>query len=526
MKTNTQLLTGCACAALLVAVGALVAACGSSTDPGGGGGEVEITYSPTAATFTMLVGGSRELRATVTGTDQAVIGWSVDGAAVGSGPVYVHVPAEVGDDTVTVAVEADGRSSGRQWLVTVEPDLSQLPPAVSGVTLSHGPAPGEVVVSWLRVTPTFAPISEYLIACSYDGPVTGSNWDQATDLGAFAHDPGTLQNRVTFGEADGMVQGAAIWFGVRARDDRGQLSPLEAVFAHTISYAWSLPVQVRDDAGVPLQNVILNYGSGAPLATDAAGRATIGPLRDFDTVSVATTSIHFDFNTGPVGVDTDTLHIVLLRKHVLDHVPCGTGDYADFLDYFRSATLTDGTGERSTVLHRWQEYPLSVWIPERSSPTLGWDLRSLAADAVPIWNAALGAQYLVSAPDSLSADIVFSFLPIAGYNGFTRVLVPAGNIGTAVPQKMRVEIELNLDSIPAEPQPIMITEVALHELGHTLGHYGHLCGSGKGNLMDWGGAIGSLADGPEQAIHLDEARLVRAVRNLPQGTDTAGFAAR
>ena len=172
MKNGIQLLAGCIGAALLTLAALLVAACGSSTDPGGGG-EVEITYSPTVAAFTMTVGGSRELRTTVTGTDQAEIAWSADGAAVGSGPVYVHVPAQVGTDTVAVVVGAGGRTSGRQWLVTVEPDLSQLPPVVSGVTLTHGPRPGEVVVSWLRVTPTHAPIDDYLVACSYAGPVTG-----------------------------------------------------------------------------------------------------------------------------------------------------------------------------------------------------------------------------------------------------------------------------------------------------------------------------------------------------------------
>ncbi|MFN2369879.1 MAG: hypothetical protein ABR506_01865, partial [Candidatus Krumholzibacteriia bacterium] len=193
MKTPNQRRVGRG-AAVLGAALALLSACSSSTDPGGGGGEVEITFSPIAADLALVVGASLELRATVTGTDQAAIAWSVGAAPVGSGPVYVHPATAVGVDTVTVAVAAGGRTAGRAWRLTIEPDESQLPPVVAGVALGHGPAPGEVTVSWLRATATHFPLVDYLIACSYAGPVNAANWDEAILLGAFPHDPAVLQN--------------------------------------------------------------------------------------------------------------------------------------------------------------------------------------------------------------------------------------------------------------------------------------------------------------------------------------------
>ncbi|MBE0567510.1 MAG: hypothetical protein IH621_16260 [Krumholzibacteria bacterium] len=524
MNTRFRFPAGTVTAGLAAAL-ALLAACSSSTDPGGGG-EVEITYSPTAAAVTLPVGGSLELRATVTGTTGAVITWTVGGVEAGSGPVYVHGATAVGTDTVAVAVQAGDRASGRSWLVTVEPDESLLPPVVSGVALGHGPVPAEVTVSWLRVTATRFPIVEYLVACRYDGPVDTDTWEGAILLGTFAHDPGVLLNRRTFGEADGMVPGAPAWFAVRARDDRGQLSPIDGVFAHTISYAWDLHVRVTDDAGLPLHNVILNHGTGDPVTTDAAGRAAIGPLRSVDAVAVATTSPHFDYAAAPVTVTGDTLRIVLLRQYALVHDPCGTPDYVDFLDYFRDITLTDGGGERGTILNKWDSYPLSVWIPPFTSTQLQWDLQALSAAAVPIWNDALGQDYLVAAADSLSADIVFAFRDLPDpYKGLTRVLLPGGDIGEFIPRKMELIVESVLDQIPGA-QPVWVTEIALHELGHALGHYGHTCSVNRGNLMDAGGSTGSLADGPQNAINLDEVRLVRAFRHLPQGTAMEGYGAR
>ncbi len=527
MNTPERALTRGVRVGLCAVALAAVVSCGSSTDPGGGGPEVEIVFTPSAANLTMLVGASRELRATVTGDPQPAIAWSVDGAAAGSGPLYVHVPGQVGVDTVSVSVVAGGRTVGRDWFVTVEPDLTRLPPPVNGVAVGHGPQPAEVEVTWRRTDADPYPLVQYLVACSYAGPINAGNWDAALLLGAVPHDAGTFQYRRTFGPDEGMVAGADAWFAVRAQDDRGQLSPLEADFPLTISYPWNLEVTVRDDAAAPLQNAILAFG-GAFAFTDAAGRAVIGPLRSIDAVTVTTTAAgHYGFNSGPRSVgDGPALAVTLLRRYAMDHEPCGLNDYVDFLDYFRKITITAGTGERGTRLYRWQSYPVSVWIPARTSPRLGWDLRALAAAALPVWNSALGQDYLVAAADSASADVVFAFVPIPGYNGFTTVTLPAGDIGTAIPQRMRVDIELNLDGASSSPQPVWVTEVALHELGHVLGHYSHTCGVDRGNLMDWGGGIGILADGPQNAIHLDEQRAVRAVRNIPQGADLSGFSVR
>ncbi len=69
-----------------------------------------------------------------------------------------------------------------------------------------------------------------------------------------------------------MVPGAQVWFAVRARDDRGQMSPINPGYARTRHLRLE---PARGRAGrhrAPLLNVILDNGDGK-VTTDAAGCA-------------------------------------------------------------------------------------------------------------------------------------------------------------------------------------------------------------------------------------------------------------
>jgi len=431
-----------------------------------------------------------------------------------------------------VSVQAPDTTAGRVWYVTVEPETSLLPAAVKSLVLADGPAPGDVVATWVSVAATAYPVADYLVACSYAGPVDADNWDAALLLGTYPHQPGAaVHYSRTYGVADGMVPGETIWFAVRARDDHGQLSPVVGVYARNITYPWNLHVEVRADTGAPLQGVILDYVGGKAY-TDEAGRASIGPQRNIDAVTLRTTSTLFDFTPPVQTVTADTLKIVLIGKYVLDSVPCDQVPYPDFLAYLRGATQTE-LATTGTVLHKWERYPLSVYVYPGLSPTKGWDMHGLILDALPIWNDALAAlvpgdgAYLVETPDSTAADIIITPTDMPShYNGYTTVIDPGGDIGEFVPRRMRITIEKDLDTL-GEPNVVALperyTEVAIHELGHALGHYGHTCSNSGGNLMDAGGAIGSLADGPANAINLDERRTVIAVRHLPEAVDMARY---
>ncbi len=524
MRNRTTATLGAIAAIAAAALAAaLLAACSSSTDPGGGGGdtELEITYQPSAFGIPCLLGGSTMLQAIVAGADRAEYAWTVAGEPAGTGAGLLYEPQAIGIDTVTVRISAAGRWYGRSWVFMVSDPPDVLPLPVPELSVEHGAVPTTILVRWRQPPSNGEAIDGYLVAVNYGRSITTANWDAATVLGFVPRDPTALMMSATFGEADGLVLADNAWFAVRTRDVRGRLAPVAVSRPHDIDYAWSIDVILNDDLGRPVPDTTISCG-GSTVWTNLQGRAVIGPLSSAAPVRLVVETPHFgprplDLNGGAGDI---SLVLALLPRYGTAHEPCGTSEPADFLELFRRATRTQGLGGNPTLLWKWEHYPLQVWIPAVRSPHLDWDLQALAATALEIWNDALGETCLVAAADSLGADIVFSFRPLPGYNGYTTLLEPEGELGEVIPRRIRLEVELDLDAVPV-PHAIWVTEIALHELGHALGFYGHLCGTGKGNLMDWGGALGSLAEGPADAIHPDEVRVVRAVRHLPQGLDVS-----
>ncbi len=525
----------------IIAAGAFVGAglllffnlsgCSSSTDPGvDPDPPLTIEFHPAGQGQSLRLSETMVFSATVTPAAGLTTNWFRGGVVVGEDSVFTYVPAAVGRDTLEVSAFADAERDTYYWVIDVQEDVSVIPPAVPNVAVLAGSAPVEVVVTWNRASGATFPLVEYLVAVSFDGPINDGNWDQATILGRYPTVPGQIGYNKTYNEVDnGMIPGARAWFAVRVRDDRQQMSIMTSSVRHDITWAWYLGGYVTDDVGEPLLGVIVNSnGQGYSTNTDGSGFFLFdSPFRNIDSVRISTSSpTWYDFLTPEVSVGEDTtlVNIILINKYELGN-PCAG---SEFLEYLRNMTLTqkvDGKPEESR-LFTWGEYPVSVFIPPFINYA-GVDMEAACESAMTFWNNTMSAEalglgifetdYFVRTTGENAADIVFVFDDHFNY-GQTSLVLPDGVLGGAVPEKIQILISTRIGlDLPAEVQG-----VALHEFGHSLGLYGHAddC-SGKGYLMEIDGGIGAME--LEEPIHLDERRVVRAIRRIPQGTNMADY---
>ena len=135
--------------------------------------------------------------------------------------------------------------------------------------------------------------------------------------------------------------------------------------------------------------------------------------------------------------------------------------------------------------------------------------------AMATWNLHLGEEYLREAADEASADVICEYVDdLPGAFGKVTLTAPAGyNLSEIIPQRMLLRLDRGITGQD------VLDIVTLHELGHVLGLANHVaCGNG-GYLMTLGLAVANL-DLPVP-IHIDELDAVRALRQLPQGTNMA-----
>jgi len=512
----------------------VLSGCSSTTDPGPGKDPpATIGFSPVGQGQTLKLSETMKFYATTSSNTELSVSWYQRGQVVGQDTMFTYVPTAVGRDTLEVSAFVGAVRDTYYWVVTVEEDVSVIPPEVTGVSAVAGPEPADVVVAWSRVSGATYPLVEYLVAMSYEGPISEGNWDQATILSRITPIPSQIRYSITFTESvDGMMPGEPAWFAVRVADDRQQLSTLTSSVSHDITWPWYLGGYVYDDSGLPLLGVIVNASEGGQSSnSDANGFFLFDKsFKNIDAIRVATNSPSwYDFVTQPVSVDLDTtlMDITLITRHGLDDICYG----GDFLDYLRDITLTNeisGIPEESKLL-KWEQYPISVHIPAGLNDA-GVDLEDASLKAMEFWNttmrddaAALGiteTDFFVRTTDEAAADIVFLFESRPQNYGKISLLLPDGlddKLGSVIPEK--IEIWINTD--PALWNLSLVQGVALHEFGHALGILLHPDCSNSDYLMIVAGGVGSM-DRPEP-IHQDEIRAVRAIRNLPQGVQMSDF---
>ncbi|MFO7653142.1 MAG: hypothetical protein R6X25_04895 [Candidatus Krumholzibacteriia bacterium] len=528
--------------ALLAALAVLVA-CSSSTDPNE---DTIVNFQPAAehldllllsqTTFRVLPGAGIDPRVEFRRGDQLVA----------SSREYVYVADRLGPDSLTAIATMGDRTESHHWRIDVQTDPEGRPPAVTGLSVRHGAAPTSVVLTWDRPSSTSlpTPLERFLVGVSHAGALVDTNWSTADGMREVPYGTtGSLQS-VALTAADGLRPGEDAWFAVRAQDVTGRLSPLAETQNERlrVSAPYLISGYVRDDTGAPVAGATVAYGCDVCKVTAASdGSFEMGPFHDFqkfllttlthdDEPPVPGRASYYDLVAHPdradsIGIGTpQPVELMLIRRYGVDAEGTGTdaccfGAYGDrFIRFFRDLTRTDGAHSGNVQLHRWESFPVPVWIPEDTmmNDDQTVDLAAVADSAITLWNSWLGEDYVVRVASPPALGIIFDLRP---GNAGEAVLIdpPNADLGLAVPRVIMVMLEPDLGRNGNFRYAL---EIMTHEFGHALGISDHSSCGGSWehcHLMD---PIpdGTFAEvGAENALSADERRVLRLVRRLPQG---------
>ena len=488
-------------------------------------GRPRAEFLPAGAAVDVYAGITNEFRVRTPWPIDAV-SWHLDGAPAGTDTLLRLEPAASGRHELAAAVQIRDSTFTRGWTLNVRPFAEAAPPQVTGVALAPGNGLGFAVLSWDRSPEAVRPVAAYEVRYSWDGPPTAASWADDHDPGDYPWHPELERSQVLYTpENAGLEPDRQVWFGVRARNDLGQLSPPSEAAGLRLPGHWWVEGTVRAPDGTPLAGILVEDRNHRQVtSTGPDGSYRVGPYFELTPVVIeASTPV-----SAPAGASwhlarSDTLRATGTRRQdfiLIPRVGSAPGCFVfgdHFLWYLRTMTLTRQANPRrpNVELYHWPEYPVPVHVPDWVS-SRGVDYGAGVREAIGLWNAALGEPMLVEVDDPALARVSFRYDLANDINyGVVELAQPGDGeliIGDAPPEHARVRITPDL------PGPDPCLEIAVHELGHVLGLHGHAFCNDVPYIMAVS-SLGALSRGRENLIHIDEVRAVRIIRQLPGGWD-------
>ncbi len=359
------------------------------------------------------------------------------------------------------------------------------------------------------------------------GTIDRYNWYQMKTLLTVIPD-GATTLEATFDNTDANIfLGSSVSVAVRPFYETGLAGPVGSSLAITPEAAHVHSGYVRDEYGNPLSDVTVSLvdpvgiddprGLVSVQVTDANGYyGDLGPIRQSVPMVLATTSLdvesapgaedaYFDYRTETIAYNSDSAeHTITLVTRIELSANSDRGGL-NLINMVQRFTHSNHT--HNYRLHKWESYPVKVYIPDFTSPNGMIEMDEVVREAVAIWNSVLIITPFVETADSTTAQIRVKF---SSYSNHTYGYVFQDNSpyvngapGFITPNSMTLYLSPALEA----SEGYMLT-AAKHELGHTLSYYGH--NVEYPSLM----GLGMSADAPTE----DEIRVTNVVMGLPNLT--------
>lgn len=398
---------------------------------------------------------------------------------------------------------------------------------------------GTVHISWDKPLRNSlgAEVEEYhVVVDPTGGEINHSNWKQMVVLDIIEAD-GSDSYSATFDNThSGIIPGTRESFAVRPfyeLDMWGQVGTVVALTPSLPNYQWGY---VKDEMGNPMANVTVRMVTPTGI-TDPRGFASeqiTGPDGMFDPIGPVAQNLpmvlvtdspdtesspgaldaYFDYRTEPLRFEhfPDGYRFALITRYELDPDTYGSTP-RNFVEWLQTVSRSNHWNYDYT-LRKFESnlFPLKVIMEDGQSDS-GDDMAVAMRQAMQYWNDTMGEAIFVETDDIDEAQIRIEFpYQIGGQYGpwgQTSLIYPVGtNFGFTVPEIIKIKVAGR----------IFLTDLLVftcrHELGHTLGFYGH----DEYGLMDSPYVLDGL-----MTLTVDELRAFKAFRGLPNSLVMSGY---